>query len=161
MTGDRNATEEDDNWLDGHAIACPSCERLLWQVVRSPFYDEWLFYCDRCPKRAEVSYYDHTVKAIREALAAKGHKGDQSEHLHREIEERLAPCECGGRFRLSADRRCHDCHAVVLAGPDTEMDVWPHWPGADFDEPTPEQEKEWESFELAYIKKRELWRGDP
>jgi len=161
MTGDRSAAE-DDNWLDGRAIVCGSCRRSLWRVVRSPFYDSWLFYCDRCARRADVSYYDDKVKAIHEALVAKGETAFQSEPMYREIERCLAPCDCGGEFRMSADRRCHDCHAVVLAGPDAEaLDVWPHWPDADFADPTPEQEKEWEAFELAYVKSRDLWRDDP
>ena len=159
MTGNRSGEEEDDNWLDGRAIGCPRCGRSLWRVVRSPFYDSWLFYCDRCPRRAEVSYYDAKVKAIYEALAAKGDTAFQSERMHGEIERCLAPCECGGRFRMSADRRCHDCHAVVLAGPDAEgIDVWPHWSGADFADPTPEEEKEWRKFESAFIRTDGLWR---
>jgi hypothetical protein len=162
MAGDQNAAEDDDNWLDGRAIVCHRCGRSLWRVVRSPFYDEWLFYCDRCPKRAEVSYYDAKVKAIYEALAAKADTAFQSERMYREIEQCLAPCDCGGQFRLSADRRCHDCHAVVLAGTDAAgIDVWPHWPSATFAEPTPEQEKEWQAFDQAYMKSRELWRSDP
>jgi hypothetical protein len=163
MTGDHNATEEDDNWLDGRAVACPSCGQSLWRVVRSPFYDSWLFYCDRCPKCAEVSYYDDKVKAIHEALLAKADAAFQSQAMYRAIERCLAACDCGGRFSMSAGRRRHQCHAVVLAGPEADgIDLWPHWPGADFGDPTPEEEKAWEAFERAYVKTRELWRhGDP
>lgn len=160
MTGDRDAAKEGDNWLDGRAIVCVSCVRSLWRVVRSPFYDSWLLYCDQCPKRAEVSYYDNEVTAIQHALATGGDSVPlQSARMYREIERRLAPCDCGGRFRLSADRRCHGCHAVVLVGSDADgIDLWPHWSGADFGDPTPEEEKEWGEFESAFIRSDGLWQ---
>jgi len=159
----RMTASADDNWLDGRAIVCQSCQLPLWRVVRSPFYDSWLFYCERCPKRAEVSYYDNAVTAIQHALATGGDSVPlQSERMYREIERRLAPCDCGGRFRLSAGRRCHGCHAVALAAPAAdELDLWPHWPGSDFSDPTPEQEKEWREFELVYIRSDGLWRREP
>jgi hypothetical protein len=154
--------DQDDNWLDGRAITCQSCQAPLWRVIRSPFYDEWLFYCDRCPRRAEVSYYDSEVKAIHDRFIAMGDKQFQSERMHREIERRLAPCDCGGQFRLLADRRCHKCHAVVVAGDEGAIDVWPDWPGSDLEHPTPEQEQEWREFEAAFVKKdANLWQREP
>ena len=153
----------DDNWLDGQAIVCPSCQLPLWRVVHSPFYDDWFFYCDRCPKRAEVSFYDAEVKAIYDAFVAGGDSQFQSERMHREIERRLAPCDCGGQFRMAADRRCHRCHAVVVAKHDAHgIDIWPGWCGSDSDDdPTPEQEKEMQDFERAFVKTENLWRREP
>ncbi|HWE18887.1 MAG TPA: hypothetical protein VG758_17150 [Hyphomicrobiaceae bacterium] len=153
------ASEQDDNWLDGHAIACPSCQLPLWQVVHSPFYDNWFFYCDRCSRRADVSFYDAEVKAIYDAFVAGGDSRFQSERMYREIERRLAPCDCGGQFRKSADRRCHGCHAVVLAGANADdIDLWPHWPGAQLDELTPQQEREMQEFEKNFVRSESLWQ---
>jgi hypothetical protein len=156
MTGGHQSRGENGNWLNGEAIACRSCNLPLFRVDHSPFYDSWFFYCDRCPKRVDLSYHDPEVTAIYDNLVARGHNAFQSDRMFAEIERQLAPCECGGQFRLSAERRCHRCNAVVLVGGDAYgVDVWPL---SSLDEPTPEREQEWQDFEFAYIKHNNLWR---
>ncbi len=114
-----------DNWLDRQDIECDSCGRLYNWVFHSGFYDGAFFYCTRCPRRVLPSSYDPVVCAIRDGLDGKPSDDDEHRRLEEKaIEERLAPCPCGGAFEYEAPRRCVYCGAVI---PDSssKRNVWP------------------------------------
>jgi hypothetical protein len=106
----------DWNWLHGEHICCPACQADLWRVDHSPFYDEAFFYCDACPRHAEVSYYDPQYS---DAAA------DEAARIHR-VEARLKPCVCGGHFRFDAARRCPTCWKPVIVDDPEGVDL-SHW----------------------------------
>src|SRR5690349_7695854 len=68
----RSQLNEETNWLHGERIACPSCQQPLYRVDHSPFYDEHLLYCDRCPIRVEVSFYDPVYHHLTQTLSRDG-----------------------------------------------------------------------------------------
>ena len=55
---------EDDNWLNKSNINCPQCKKELTIVDHSPFDDSCRLYCNSCPKRVEISYYDEVYNKI-------------------------------------------------------------------------------------------------
>lgn len=122
----------DNNPLDNRDITCAQCKATLGWVLHSPFYDEHYLYCDSCPRRVEVSFYDpETVKIneqfFSEEVADDGENKNEDEvwaAYFMALEERLAPCPCGGTFRHNAPRRCLYCSAVIPEDPDGR-DVWP------------------------------------
>ncbi|GIH07115.1 hypothetical protein Rhe02_51820 [Rhizocola hellebori] len=128
MTSDQ---DEDDNWLNGAYLTCAGCQEQLYRVDHSPFYDCYFLYCDRCPMRVDVSYYDPVLESI---------TADGYEHLMLAIASRLNPCECGGRFSDTAPRRCYRCHTILDIDPPSGIDIWPAvWP--DNDEPSPAEQE--------------------
>lgn len=104
----------DSNWLDMRKIRCQSCEKILTWVLWSPFNDGHIFYCSRCPRRLEVSYYDKFYKSLQEQVGRSG-DGDEADFLNaiHLVEQYLRACSCGGEFRYEAKRRCVHCHTVV------------------------------------------------
>lgn len=136
------------DWLHPAQISCPSCSAALFTVDRSPFYDDWVLYCDRCPRRAEVSFYDPVVVALGNVSAAE---------RFGEIERRLRPCACGGRYLFSAPRRCVTCSCVVLDGR-AYVDIWPAvYSIPDDRDPTEAEEREVVAFEDKFIQRLNLW----
>ena len=61
---DNDAAAAEDDWLNGRPIVCTSCGYQLYRVDHSPFDDGWLLYCDCCPRRVDVSFYDPVVRQI-------------------------------------------------------------------------------------------------
>lgn len=153
-------TPSGDNWLDARNLACPHCQTALYAVIRSPMYDEWQLYCDRCANRVEVSYYDPVTQRIGDELSAAHPTGSAHRtiaHL-RAIERRLKPCSCGGRYYHDSPRRCHACHGVVLAdAPDT--DLWHAVYGIDADERdlTDEEAAIAAHFEVTHVRRDDIW----
>ncbi|MEM7352124.1 MAG: hypothetical protein AAF657_15090 [Acidobacteriota bacterium] len=111
-----------DNWLDQHEIPCEGCGQSLSWVYHSPFYGGPFFYCTRCPRRVHVDSYDPVVSAIRDRFAGIDEEHDRLKN--QAIQERLAPCPCGGAFEYEAPRRCVYCGAVIPQST-TRRDVWP------------------------------------
>ncbi|WP_431922116.1 hypothetical protein [Micromonospora wenchangensis] len=141
----------DDNWLNGEEIVCPQCHERLYRLDHSPLLDCYYLYCDGCPRRVDVSYYDSTCTAIVDALP--GRDGTRST-LMNALEARLRRCDCGGRFRDSAPRRCHRCSAVLTAiGDPCGVDVWPAWWADETDTDSLE-----EAFTARYFRTEDLWR---
>jgi predicted nucleic acid-binding Zn ribbon protein len=113
------------NWLHAEHLRCPACYADLWRVDHSPFYDEAFFYCDTCPRHAEVSYYD---PQYRDAAA------DEIIRIH-EVEAHLKPCVCGGHFRFAAARRCPTCWTPVIVEDPAGIDLFYWEPFLDEDAP--------------------------
>jgi hypothetical protein len=119
------------NWLHGEHVRCPACQADLWRVDHSPFYDEAFFYCDTCPRHAEVSYYDpHYSDAA----------PDEAARIHR-VEAHLKPCVCGGRFRYNAARRCLTCGTPVIFADPAGIDLSYWEPFLEEDAPDPPEEE--------------------
>ncbi|MEU7715944.1 hypothetical protein ACGF5H_23775 [Micromonospora chalcea] len=143
--------ELDDNWLNGEEIICSACHERLYRLDHSPLLDCYFFYCDGCPMRVDVSCYDSTCIAITDALPAR--EGTRST-LMGALEARLRRCDCGGRFRDSAPRRCHRCSAVLTAiSEPSGVDVWPGWWTDETDTGSLEEE-----FTARYFRTEDLWK---
>jgi hypothetical protein len=120
-------TQDESNWLDSKTIECGQCGQKLHWLWHSPMYDVTFFYCTKCPKRVEVSYYDTFVIQLDKLVLKESNdveNTDRAAKYHALIEQHLAECECGGRFEYAASRRCLKCFAVL---PQSEpgRDVWP------------------------------------
>ncbi len=149
-------TEADDNWLEAEVISCPGCGVQLYAVLHSPFCDDYRLYCDHCPHAVEISFYDPVCMAVVDRLP-----DDRSwEMTMAAIEPLLRPCECGGRFRGGAPRRCFACVSEVPAA--ARKDLLPHYEGVDLArEPTAEQQAEFDRFEAEFIGREHLWASSP
>lgn len=107
---------DETNWLHGEHIACPSCHQQLYRVDHSPFYDVHFLYCDRCPIRVEVSFYDPVYTQVMQI--------ECYEVLMQTLEAHLKPCGCGGTFRHDAPRRCFTCHTPVIVDAPDGVNLW-------------------------------------
>ncbi|MBB5110314.1 hypothetical protein AB0K27_20400 [Micromonospora echinospora] len=146
-----HADELDDNWLNGEEITCSACHERLYRLDHSPLLHCYFFYCDGCPMRVDISCYDSTCIAIVDALPARD--GTRST-LMDALEARLRRCDCGGRFRDSAPRRCHRCSAVLTAiSAPSGVDVWPGWWTDETDTGSLEEE-----FTAKYFRTEDLWK---
>jgi hypothetical protein len=153
------STPSGDNWLDARSFACPHCQEALYSVIRSPLFDEWQLYCERCPRRVEISFYDSVARRIGDALSAYPLPAGERAVTHlREMERWLKPCVCGGRFRHDAPRRCHVCHNVVLDSA-SDTDLWPAVYGVDAEErDLTEGERAYAAqFEAAHVRRHDIW----
>lgn len=120
-------TIDESNWLDSKVIECQQCGQTLHWLWHSPMYDKTFFYCTQCPKRVEVGHHDEIVLKLRKLAIEKARADGENEWSHRFhylIEEKLADCDCGGRFKYDAPRRCLRCFSV-LAQSEPGRDVWP------------------------------------
>ena len=144
-------TDDADNWLNEAHFGCARCGTRLVRVDHSPMYDEWLLYCDRCPRRVEVGFYDPALTRLRDRPTG------YAEQMAL-IEARLRPCPCGGQFRHDAPRRCHACGTAVVHEPD--VDVWPEigWPERGDAGLTDQDQSRWEAWEAAFVVRDDLWR---
>lgn len=141
---------EDENWLEEKIIQCPNClENLLW-LEHSPFENGYYLYCNSCPKRVDVSMYDEIFIKIEESLIKK------SENIHGDkyfelimpiVEEKLLPCDCGGKFLFEGMRRCVYCSHPVIKG---ERNLW-------FIEFSEDSDKA-DNFYNLLVKKENIWK---
>ncbi|HEX6121736.1 MAG TPA: hypothetical protein VFY89_01185 [Ktedonobacterales bacterium] len=148
-----------DNWLDARSLACPHCQTALYAVIRSPLYDEWQLYCDRCANRVEIRYDDPIAQRLGDELSARSGASAHRTIAHlRAIETRLKPCSCGGRYHHDSPRRCHACHGVVLAEA-SDTDLWHAVYGIDADERdlTAEEAATAAHFEATHIRRADIW----
>ncbi|MFD6661529.1 hypothetical protein ACFWDK_04040 [Micromonospora chalcea] len=146
-----HADELDDNWLNGEEITCSECHERLYRLDHSPLLDCYFLYCDSCPMRVDVSYYDSICIAIADALPVQS---ERYSALMGALEARLRRCGCGGRFRDSAPRRCHRCSAVLTAiSAPSGVDVWPGWWTDEADTASLEEE-----FTARYFRTEDLWK---
>ncbi|WP_430502420.1 hypothetical protein ACQRWP_12705 [Micromonospora trifolii] len=142
--------EFDDNWLNGEEVACPECHERLYRLDHSPLLDCYFLYCDSCPMRVDVGYYDGTFMTIADALPSRDRTYST---LMAALEARLRRCDCGGRFRDSAPRRCHRCSTVLTAiSAPSGVDVWPGWWTDETDTGSLE-----ETFTARYFRTEDLW----
>lgn len=140
----------DEEWLKQDIIQCPNCEEDLLWIEHSPFENGYYLYCNSCPKRVDVSIYDETFSEIEDSLAEKfgdSFRGNYFETIMPIVEERLTPCECGGKYISEAIRRCVYCNHPVIEG---ERNLW----FVEFSEDSPEAVK----FYKRLVKDENLWK---
>lgn len=145
---------EETNWLHGEPIECPACHQPLYRVDHSPFYDEHFLYCDQCPIRVEVSFYDPVYQHLTQTLSRD--EGDTYVTLMRALEGRLKPCICGGTFRHDAPRRCFSCHMSVIIDDPDGVDLWDG--RFSTDDPTHEELEEERRWMAQFIRTEDKWR---
>jgi len=152
----RSVVNEETNWLHGELIACPVCHQPLYRVDHSPFYDEHFLYCDQCPIRVEVSFYDPVYQHLRQTLSVE--EGERYAALMQALEVHLKPCNCGGIFRHDAPRRCFRCQTPVIIDTSDSVDLWPgHFSS---EAPTGEEEENERHWMAQFIRTEDLWRDD-
>lgn len=144
----------DDNWLEAEVLNCPTCEEKLFAVSHSPFHDDHLLYCDRCPKALEISYYDPVYQRVVDQLP----RPRMWEGIMAAIEPQLKPCSCGGRFRGTASRRCFSCGSVVPAAARKDLTPYAGYEDTGRD-PTAEEFVEHEQFIAEFVVRsgRQAW----
>ena len=113
-----------DNWLNEEHIICPSCGQSLFRIDTSPFDDSYHFYCDSCPVRMEVSFYDPQLDQFEQTLPAPHESEERTSLLLKMMEDHLKPCTCGGTFRHDAPRRCFSCSAPVIIEDPAYVDLY-------------------------------------
>lgn len=139
-------------------MACPSCHQPLYRVDHSPFYDEHFLYCDRCPIRVEVSFYDPVYHHLTQTLSRDA--GEKYTALMRALEGRLKPCICGGTFRHDAPRRCFRCHTPVISDEPDGVDLWDG--RFSTENPTQQEVEEVGRWMAQFIRTQDIWReGEP
>lgn len=146
--------DHDSNWLHAAVIACPSCSTKLYRVDRSPFYDSDHLYCERCPKSAEVPWYDPIYTSLAKVVSRS-----DTERFRDAVEALLLACDCGGSFRYAAPARCLACGAIAVpAG----VDLHPYsaWCDAPETEPTEAELAAEDAFRAAFIRDKNLWRSE-
>ncbi|MEO7715489.1 MAG: hypothetical protein ABIY70_04765 [Capsulimonas sp.] len=149
---------EDDNWLNASFLNCQNCQVALYRVDHSGFHDCHFLYCDSCAICAEVDFYDPVYAEINRSLVTDAGKS-KYRLIMDAIEERLKPCDCGGKFLANAARRCYSCAAVVLQ--DTpDVDLYPALFGVDPDEHeiTEQEEQAAEEFQAKFVRTEDLWK---
>ena len=147
---------EGNNWLRPSVITCPDCGIHLFRVDRSPFDDHYRLYCDRCPKQAEISFYDAGMNAIRDAIVKQNRNIDHSS-LMQGIESRLNRCVCGGSFRAGAARRCYHCKAEVVTDSGVDVSIYTGCEDQQDRDPTPEEMTAYETWLAEYVRTSDLW----
>lgn len=134
----------DENWLHEEWIDCPSCRQSLFRIDTSPFDDTYHFYCDRCPVRMEVSFYDPKLDQLKRALPYSQESEERYPVLVKMMEKHLKPCACGGMFRYDAPRRCFFCYAPVIIDEPAYVDLYPNEDGFSQDPASQERFEKWQ-----------------
>lgn len=82
--------EKETNWLHMEELECPVCREKLYRVDHSPFYDEHFLYCDHCPIRVEVRFYDPVYQHLVQQVVPN--ESRKYPALMRTLEFHLKPC---------------------------------------------------------------------
>jgi hypothetical protein len=79
--------------------SCESCRAVFpYRLIHNGFNDSSFAYCDRCGMLTLLSHY----------TAPRDLKLDFGP-ASAEMEDRLEPCACGGKFKANASPRCPEC----------------------------------------------------
>ena len=90
---------------------CDHCGRTFsYVLLHNGFNDSAFAYCDKCGRTAVMAAWS---KKPTEVIFQQG-------TLPAHLEGLLAPCECGGKFRVDASPRCPHCHEPLSATLATE-----------------------------------------
>jgi hypothetical protein len=149
---------EDDNWLNARTLACPRCETHLFAVDHSPFCDSHILYCDACPRRVEVGFYNPIYKELFAEVAGDGAEASQYAALMSAIERRLMPCDGVGHYKHDAQGRCYSCSSIIdICEPG--VDLWPGFHNFNEDrEPTEAEQALADEFMMKYVRTANIWR---
>lgn len=98
-----NKTEDE---AAGDRGSCESCRaNFPYRLIHSGFNDSAFAYCDLCGMLALLSHSE----------VPRDLKTNEYGPVTNDMEGRLAPCRCGGKFRASASPRCPDCSKELSA----------------------------------------------
>lgn len=142
---------------------CPHCGFQLWRLDRSPMCDEWVFYCDHCPRRVEVSFYDTVVNVIQNQLRSKERSNDYKALIDK-IEAQLKTCSCGGHYKLTVAKRCFNCNAEVIEKDDhgsmgRGIELYPGIFYVDEDDELDLAiEDQYVEFEEKFVRRENIWK---
>ena len=96
-------------------LICPSCHKKLTLKQSRPYHAGFsnlgFLYCDECPTILEFSTYNPEYVAV----VGDKHPWELSHEEKQRLEQNLAPCPNGGRFRFNAQPRCPHCGASLAA----------------------------------------------
>ncbi len=82
---------------------CDRCDQAFpYYLIHSGFNDSYYAYCDLCGKTAILDSYSPSLSQPRLQRVSLG-------RIPAELEGKLCPCECGGRFVVNAGPRCPHC----------------------------------------------------
>jgi hypothetical protein len=135
---------------------CRKCGQRLLLLKPSPFQDGYYFYCELCPRRADVSIYDAVYNRI-EAAARREHGSRAVDAAFFElvmpaVERRLSACRCRGHFRFPAALRCLSCGETLEGLSSDNYNVW---------FPIGEKDLGEEEEARGLIKNERLWKPSP
>ena len=146
----------DDNWLGAEVFDCPNCKNKLFKVGHSPFADDDVFYCDSCPKRVDVSFYDKRSMKITDEFSSDGKT--LWENKIKAIESHLRECDCGGKFNYHSPRRCPYCSAPVVVET-SSFELYPAYFYYEEDrDPTQIEREKVEKFTNEFIITNNIWK---
>ena len=149
-------SEEIENWLDAKVYNCPNCGNGLFEVGHSPFADEDIFYCDTCPKRVDVSFYDKKRNELANSIDRDNPRFIQE--LIQEIELNLKNCDCGGKYKYYSPRRCSFCSNIVIEKK-SSVELYPDYFYYKEDrDPTEEECVKVADFNAEFVITKDIWR---
>jgi len=91
---------------------CPACGReFKYQRYHAGFGNQGYLYCDSSP--TVLVWGSLEQPAYRDLIDKHPWMLDRTEQ--KLVEQALAPCPCGGRFRFDAPPRCPHCRADISA----------------------------------------------
>lgn len=146
------AEDSENTWLESKIISCPDCKTKSYAVERSPFYNSWHLYCEKCPKSVEISYYDPQIKKLRSEITE-----NDSEALFDLIEQCLLKCDCGGKFKFNSPRRCFHCQIILTDKSNIDISIYT---GCEVPprEATEAEQELFDEFEKKFVRRDELWK---
>lgn len=102
-----SARSSDGKRSDGE-VTCDACHaQFSYYLIHNGFNDSAYAYCDTCGQTALLSGWAGNIPK------------DVDLRIHQpiapELEEHLAACSCGGRFRAHASPRCPHCRHPLAA----------------------------------------------
>lgn len=90
----------------GDMGSCESCRAVfIYRLIHSGFNDSPFAYCDRCGMLALLAL----------GSMPRDLKTNEYGPVTTEMERRISPCPCGGKFRASASPRCPNCSKELSA----------------------------------------------
>jgi hypothetical protein len=105
---------------DGYGT-CGSCAQTFpYYLIHNGFNDTAYAYCDTCGLTAFLGTY---------AKRPDGVPYRPYEHISKDVEPFLRPCDCGGRFSATAFPRCPSCREP-LSPTDAAAWIEPNAPGS-------------------------------
>lgn len=96
-------------------ITCPTCGKVIKlrqkRLYHAGFSNLGFLYCDTCPSILEFSAYNQNYIRI----VGDKHPWMLNPDEKKKLEDHLAPCKGGGRFRFEAYPRCPFCNGNLAS----------------------------------------------
>jgi len=99
------------NILDRHREECSHCHGVFEVIRKSPYENVHTLNCDNCMTILKINYADSILqKAISKVDLYDQDIGKSQINVYwDEIEDKLAPCLCGGLFHHANEKKCPFC----------------------------------------------------